>query len=129
MQKFIAAKTGLGIYSKLCCMCIAGLFAFSFANNSGSYSPTVKNLATHHKRDIIKIYPNPSSNGTIHIASNQTDDKQLQFYVFDIEGTLMHNIKLNAKTRKTITGLQKGVYMYDVFSDDESIERGKIIVK
>ena len=41
----------------------------------------------------------------------------------------MHNIKLNAKTKKTITGLQKGVYMYDVFSDDESIERGKIIVK
>ena len=129
MQKLNASKTGLGIYSKLCCMCIAGLFAFSFANNSGGYSPTVKNLATYHKRDIIKIYPNPSSNGTIHIVSNQTDDKQLQFYVFDIEGTLMHNIKLYAKSRKTITGLQKGVYMYDVFSDDESIERGKILVK
>jgi hypothetical protein len=129
MQKLIASKTGLGIYSKLCCMCIAGLFAFSFANNSGGYSPTIKNFAPRHRRDIIKIYPNPSSNGTIHIASNQTDDKELQFYVFDIEGTLMHNIKLSAKTKKTITGLQRGVYMYDVFSNDESIERGKIIVK
>jgi hypothetical protein len=110
-------------------MCIVGVFAFSFVNNPGGYSPTIKNFATHQKRDIIKIYPNPSSNGTIHITSNQTDDKELQFYVFDLEGTLMHNLKLNAKTRKTITGLQKGVYMYDVFSDDESIERGKIIVK
>jgi len=85
--------------------------------------------AVQDKKINVRIYPNPSPNGTVYISSNHNSDKEIQFYVFDLEGTMMHNITLNAKGKKTITGLRKGVYMYDVFSDDESIERGKIIVK
>ena len=90
-------------------------------NSSGS--------SVQEKKINVRIYPNPSPNGTVYISSNHNSDNEIQFYVFDLEGTMMHNIKLNAKGKKTITGLRKGVYMYEVFRDDESIERGKIIVK
>ncbi len=80
------------------------------------------------KKINVRIYPNPSR-GTVYISSNNNSDKELQFYVFDLEGTMMHNITLKAKRKKIITGLKKGIYMYDVFKDDESIERGKIVVK
>jgi hypothetical protein len=126
----IIRKIRLKTYSKACCIFVAAVFAFQFANNS-VYLPvnSSSGSSVQEKKINVRIYPNPSPNGTIYISSNHNSDKEIQFYVFDLEGTMMHNITLNAKGKKTITGLRKGVYMYDVFSDDESIERGKIIVK
>ena len=74
----------------------------------------------------VRLYPNPSPNGTITINSTATEP--LHFYVFDLEGTLLHRITLKAKEQKTITNLERGTYTYDVFKNDESIEQGKIIV-
>ena len=126
----IIRKIRLKTYSKACCIFVAAVFAFQFANTS-VYLPVINSSvsAVQDKKINVRIYPNPSPNGTVYISSNHNSDKEIQFYVFDLEGTMMHNIKLNARGKKTITGLKKGIYMYDVFSDDESIERGKIIVK
>ena len=123
----IIRKSRLKTYSKVCCICVASVFAFQFANNS-VYLPVISS-SVEEKKINVRIYPNPSTNGTVYISSNHNSNKELQFYVFDLEGTMMHNIKLNAKGKKIISGLRKGVYMYDVFKNDESIERGKIIVK
>ena len=79
------------------------------------------------KKSTIKLYPNPSPDGVITV--NSTISESLHFYVFDLEGTLLHRIILKGKAQKTITNLKKGTYMYDVFKNDESIEQGKIIVK
>jgi type IX secretion system substrate protein len=126
----IIRKTRLKTYGKACGICIAAVFAFQFANKS-VYLPVISSssFSEQEKKINVRIYPNPSPNGTVYISSNHNSDKEIQFYVFDLEGTMMHNIKLNAKVKTTITGLRKGIYMYDVFRDDESIERGKIIVK
>jgi hypothetical protein len=75
----------------------------------------------------VRLYPNPTSNGTITI--NSTIKEPLHFYVFDLEGTLLHRINLKGKAREKITNLKKGIYTYDVFKNNESIEQGKIIVK
>jgi hypothetical protein len=79
------------------------------------------------KKNTIRLYPNPSPNGTITV--NSTTNELLYFYVFDLEGTLLHRITLKGKDQRTITKLKRGTYMYDVFKNDESIEQGKIIVK
>ena len=122
-------KTRLKRYTKVCCLCITAVFAFQFANTS-VYLPVINtsNSFESEKKINVRIYPNPSR-GTVYISSNHNSDKELQFYVFALDGTMMHNIKLNSKGKNIITGLKKGIYMYDVFQDDESIERGKIIVK
>lgn len=80
-----------------------------------------------HKREVIRLYPNPSFDGKIRISTNMSDS--LHFYIFDLEGTLINQTFLNNKEEKTITDLKKGSYIYDVFENDESIEEGKIIVK
>jgi len=79
------------------------------------------------RKSIIKLYPNPTWDGRVNISVNNTEP--LHFYVFDVSGTLMHQITLKGKNKYKITNLKKGIYMYDVFSNDESIEHGKIIVK
>ena len=78
-------------------------------------------------RNIVKLSPNPTFDGTISISSNIESD--LHFYVFDVEATLLYRVTLKGKEKKVIPNLMKGTYTYDVFQNDESIERGEIIVK
>ena len=77
-------------------------------------------------KNNVRLHPNPSPNGTITV--NSTVNESLHFYVFDLEGTLLHRITLKGKEQKTIKNLERGTYTYDVFKNDESIEQGKIIV-
>ena len=96
--------------------------SFSVQNN---FSDSLKVKASV-SRNNVRLYPNPSPNGTITV--NSTVNEPLHFYVFDLEGTLLHRITLKGKEQRTITNLERGTYMYDVFKNDESIEQGKIIV-
>jgi hypothetical protein len=79
------------------------------------------------KKVSIRISPNPTFNGTIIIASNSS--KKVHFYIFDLEGTMIHQTVLNPKQKQTVTNLKKGVYLYDVFLDDVSVEHGRIVAK
>jgi len=83
--------------------------------------------ATGIKKEAIKLYPNPSTDGRITISSNRTE--KLHFYVFDLDGTLLHQVVLENKQKKTIENLKKGIYVYDAFLNDEGIDHGNIIVK
>ena len=80
-----------------------------------------------NNKNAIKLYPNPSFNGTVTVTSNIA--KNLNFYIFDLEGILLHQTILKENQKHTINNLKKGIYMYDAFLNDESIEHGKIVVK
>jgi hypothetical protein len=97
---------------------------FSVQNN---FSDSVLIHSHTTKKDYVRLYPNPTSDGKVTI--NSISSESLHFYVFDLESTLIHRIELKGKEQKTINDLKKGTYMYDVFLNDESIEQGKIIVK
>ena len=98
--------------------------SFSVQNN---FSNNLDRGKGAKKKSTIKLYPNPSPNGVITV--NSTINESLHFYVFDLEGTLLHRIILKGKDQKKISNLKKGTYIYDVFKNDESIEQGEIVVK
>ena len=79
-------------------------------------------------RNIIRLSPNPTVNGTVSINSMINEGK-LQVYIFDLSGTLMHQLTLSDKEKYVLRNLKKGTYVYDVFKYDESIDSGRIIVK
>lgn len=87
----------------------------------------VKEAVVEKKKAAIKLYPNPSANGTVRIVSNTAG--QLNFYIFELDGTLLHQVAIEENGKHTITNLKKGVYTYDAFYNDEGIEHGKLIVK
>ncbi len=87
----------------------------------------VTKMNQHSKQNFINIDPNPS-NGNMRVKNMYANAKEVHFYVFDLDGVMIENIRLLAHEVKKISGLNKGVYLYDVFEKDESIERGKIIV-
>lgn len=119
------------IYAVLMLVAITGVQASPkesrLADNNFSDSLLSSKIKVETKKSVIKLYPNPSWNGTITVSSNTTE--KLHFYIFDLEGTLIHQAVLKDKQKITVNNLKKGVYMYDTFLNDESIEYGKITVK
>jgi hypothetical protein len=98
-------------------------------SNQSSMAPGYSDsIIVQPVKDAVKIFPNPTHNGTVSV-SMQASSGKLHFYIFDLEGTLVHQAVLNPKQKETVRNLKKGVYMYDVFRNDISIEHGKIIVK
>lgn len=57
------------------------------------------------------------------------EETELDFYIFDPQGTLMVHYRMNERDHKRINGLDKGTYTYQVFMKDEMTESGKIIIK
>jgi hypothetical protein len=80
------------------------------------------------KKSRVRLYPNPTSDGNLSISSTTASDN-IHFYVFDLEGTMVRQLLLKEKQKHRIKNLKKGIYVYDVFVNDTSIEQGKIIVK
>lgn len=99
------------------------------ANNGFSFSSSIeKNEKVWIKKNnVITITPNPSYTGEISVSSKT--EQPLHFYIFDLEGTLIYQTVLNTKEKKSVTNLNKGTYMYNVFVNDESVEEGKLSVK
>lgn len=63
---------------------------------------------------------------SFHLVTRSDSDKEMNFYVFDVEGNLVMNYKTKAGDKKTISGLEKGNYVYRVFCDDAEVASGKL---
>jgi hypothetical protein len=82
---------------------------------------------TSRKERYVKIYPDIVKR-VMHIKSVET--QPLDFFVFDTEGTLkMHYKMKDGERKKKISGLERGMYVYQVFKDDEMTEAGRITIK
>lgn len=93
-----------------------------------SASLTLKPAFVSAKRSAVRLYPNPTSTGTVKVTTNLSNET-VHFYVFDLESVLISQAVLKDKSLHTVSNLKKGVYLYEVFKKDESIEQGQIIVK
>jgi hypothetical protein len=78
------------------------------------------------KKEKVKIYPDIIKK-TMHVKN--VEASEVDFFVFDPQGTLMVHYRMNEKDHKRIQGLEKGTYTYQVFMKDEMTESGKIIIK
>ena len=84
------------------------------------------------KKYKIRLYPNASHEVLFFSASgsaNQADGKVYQLYLFDVDGNLVKQANIRNKQTTVLNNIEKGRYMFEVFSDDERIENGHLIVR
>lgn len=79
-----------------------------------------------HKKKTVKIYPDLVKR-SIHIKS--VEDSPLDFFVFDIHGSMIRYFKMYEGDHEVISGLERGDYVYQVFQDDIMNDSGKIMIK
>lgn len=65
----------------------------------------------------------------VHVIAKNNDGKQIDFFVFDLEGTLVYNHKMKTKDHHRINNLHRGVYVYRVFCGDEETASGQFEIK
>jgi hypothetical protein len=76
----------------------------------------------------VKIFPDAFQR-EMHVIAKDNDGKEIDFYVFDLEGTLIQNYKMRSKDHNKISGLKRGMYIYRVFSGDEETASGKFEIR
>ena len=76
----------------------------------------------------VKIYPDPVKRD-MHVIAKGNDGKEVDFFVFDVQGTLVQNYKMKSKDHNRITGLSRGTYVYRVFCGDEETAAGKFEIR
>jgi hypothetical protein len=82
--------------------------------------------ASRKERDV-KIYPDIVKR-VMHIKS--VEAQPLDFFVFNTEGALKLHYKMqDGDRKKKVTGLERGMYVYQVFKGDEMTEAGRITIK
>ncbi len=78
------------------------------------------------KNNEIKIYPNPSANSfNVSIASYKSDDYFL--IVFDLNGKMVGNTRISAKTFSFGNSLNPGIYFIEVRKANTLVAREKVI--
>lgn len=58
-----------------------------------------------------------------------TNGKVYQLYVFDLDGHLVKQKEIRNKQTVYISDFNKGIYLFDVFCDDERIGNGQLAVR
>ncbi len=68
-----------------------------------------------------------SNDITVSVKSDKYN--KVQFYMFNVDGKLIKELTINGSKKINITQLEKGLYIYDFFSNDEKLKSGKIELK
>jgi hypothetical protein len=98
--------------------------------NPGEEDPARKKTKAFasHNNSSVKIYPD-ALNRDMHVVAKDNDGKLIDFFVFDLQGTLIQNYKMKARDHYRITGLARGIYVYRVFNGDEETAAGKFEIR
>ncbi len=109
-------------------MIVTGLTASAQINSKGSDNTNeyMSEAKYEAKKNVVKLY-SKKEKGTVIITSHRSMNVHL--YIFDLEGTMMHQAILKSRERTKISNLAKGIYTYTIFANEESIEEGQIIIK
>ena len=83
---------------------------------------------TKRNNNSVKIYLDEPRK-KVHVIAKENKGKQIDFFLFDLEGTLIHNHKMKTKDHHRISNLTKGIYVYRVFCGDEETAYGQFEIK
>jgi hypothetical protein len=76
----------------------------------------------------VKIYPDVIKRD-MHVIAKDNDGKEIDFFVFDVEGTLVQHYKMKEKDHTKLSGLKRGTYVYRVFSGDVEKATGNFEIR
>jgi hypothetical protein len=80
------------------------------------------------KKYKIKLYPNANHQVLFFSASGETG-KLYQLFLFNLEGQLVRQVNIRNKETTVLANISKGSYLYEVFSEDDRLENGQVIVR
>jgi hypothetical protein len=78
--------------------------------------------------NAVRIHPDIIRR-EMHVVAKENNGKEINFFVFDLQGTLIQYFKMKHKDHFKMKGLEKGTYIYRVFEEDEETVSGKFDIR
>lgn len=82
-------------------------------------------LFSSRNNDAVKIYPDFIKRN-MHVIAKENNSNVIDFFVFDVQGTLIFHKKMKANDHETLKEFKRGKYIYRVFSGDEETAAGEL---
>ncbi len=86
-----------------------------------------KNFASLNNPSV-KIHP-ATVKREMHVVAKENDGSEVDFFVFDLQGTILQHYKMKPKSHYKLSGLRKGKYTFSVFQGDEETASGKFEIR
>lgn len=80
------------------------------------------------KKHKIRLFQNDDQSA-LFFSVRGLEGKAYQLFIFDVSGKLVSQANIKSKQTTVIDNIEKGNYLFEVFSDDERIENGQVIIK
>jgi hypothetical protein len=77
----------------------------------------------------VKIYPDILRRVMHVVAKDDNEGQGLDFFVFDLQGTLVQHYKMKSGDHEKITGLKRGKYVFRVFAGDDETATGNFDIR
>lgn len=103
------------------CFAVSGAKAASGNDTIHIYK---NNLSKSYK---INMYTDVNQKA-VFFSVRGAEGKVYQLYIFNIEGKMIKQSEIRNKQTSVISHIEKGLYLFDVFSDDTRIGNGRIAV-
>lgn len=113
MKLFVDIKYYL-VKSTVLIACFILSTGFTFKSNGNKFLNTEVAVSIAQENDGFTVSVKTSKNINVH------------FYMFTVDGRLIKELNIYGSKRVSITPLEKGIYIYDFFSNDERLKNGKI---
>jgi hypothetical protein len=65
----------------------------------------------------------------MHVVAKEGLTQEIDFFVFDLQGTLIQHYKMEAGDHERLVDLARGKYVYHVFAGDEETASGQFEVR
>jgi hypothetical protein len=108
------------------------LSASSYKVNAGNGRHTADSIiikrSQTNSRYKVKLYPNATSEVLFFSASGE-EGKIYQLFIFNLDGKLVKQTQIHNRETTLVAKMEKGDYLFEVFSDDERIENGTLQFK
>lgn len=108
-------------------LCI-GTWQTTLANNSPAADTIHIQKSSVKKSYRISLYPDANQK-VMFFSVRGSEGKVYQLFVFDIDGKLVKQVETRNKETIVIKDILKGVYQFEVLSDDLRIGTGQIAVR
>lgn len=102
--------------------------AFSSLSFDSSRDTILVQKSLNTKKHKIKLDPD-ANHRVLFFNVTGIDGKVYQLFIFDIDGKLVKQTNIRNKETTVVNIGGKGNYVYEVFTDDERIENGQVIIR
>src|SRR5579871_5197960 len=98
------------------------------ADKTPVYDSIVVNKFSENKKYKIRLFPD-AYRQVLLISAEGKQKKDYRFFMFDMDGKLINEADIHDRETTVFEDVEKGNYLFEIFSNDERVENGNLIIK